>query len=311
MKHNHDMEHLRHEHFYLTAQDKKSERRVFIVVGITTAMMLLEITCGLIFNSMALLADGWHMSTHAGALGIAAFAYFFARKNARNQDYSFGTGKVNALGGFTSAVMLGMIAILVAADSVYRLYAPKIINFNEAIAVAFLGLIVNVLSVWLLREDHHHHHDHTDHHHEHEHHHDHNLKAAYLHVIADAFTSLLAVFALSMGKFFGFVWMDAVIGIIGSCVIAQWSYGLLKTTSRILLDQTPDKDTEQKIRAAIENDSDNKIADFHLWHIAPGRLSAIISIVTDSPKPVEHYKNLLKNFTEIDHLTIEVNKCRG
>jgi len=308
MKHNHDMEHLRHEHFYLTAKDKKSERRVFIVVGITTLMMLLEIAGGLIFNSMALLADGWHMSTHAGALGITAFAYFFARKNARNQDYSFGTGKVNALGGFTSAVMLGMIAILVAADSVYRLYAPKPIDFNEAIAVAFLGLIVNILSVWLLREDdHHHHHDHG---HE-DHHHDHNLKAAYLHVIADAFTSLLAVFALTMGKFFGFIWMDAVIGIIGSCVIAQWSYGLLKTTSRILLDQTPDKETEQKIRAAIENDSDNKIADFHLWNIAPGRMSAIISIVTDQPRPVEYYKNLLKDFTEIDHLTIEVNKCRS
>jgi len=301
--HTHDMEHLQYEHSHLTGGEVKSERRVWCVVGITLLMMILEITCGMIFNSMALLADGWHMSTHAGALGIAAFAYFFARKHAANRRYSFGTGKVNALGGFTSAVILGMVAIIVAGESIARLYSPRPINFNEAIGIAILGLIVNVASALLLQDNHHHHDD------EH-HHHDHNLRAAYLHVIADAITSLLAIFALTMGKLYGLIWLDPLMGIVGALVIAQWSFSLIRATGKILLDEVPDPEIEQRIRQIIEGDADNKIADFHLWSMAPNKLSAIISIVTDKPQPTEHYKNLLAEFTSIKHLTVEVNKCR-
>jgi cation diffusion facilitator family transporter len=221
------------------ATSSANERRTRIVVLLTLTMMLVEITAGIAFQSMALLADGWHMATHAGALGIALFAYRFARTHAQNPRFTHGTDKVNALGGFSSAVVLGIVALLVAAESCMRLYSPTRINFDEAILVAIIGLLVNLVSAWLLRDTSHAHHHHThdhDHEHDHHHHHDHNLRAAYMHVIADALTSVLAITALVVGKYLGWVWMDPLMGIIGSIVIAHWSRGLLIQTGRVLLD---------------------------------------------------------------------------
>jgi cation diffusion facilitator family transporter len=313
--HTHNIAPLTHEHAYFSGHERRSEQRTWRVVGITACMMILEITCGLLFNSMALLADGWHMCTHVGALGIAGFAYVFARKQSRNPRFTFGTGKVGALGGFTSAVLLFVIALMVIAESAGRLLSPRPIVFNDAIGVACLGLLVNLVSAWLLRDDHHHdHHAHThehaqDHSHEHAHVHDHNLRAAYTHVLADAFTSLLAIAALTLGKVYGLVWLDPLVGIVGSVVIINWSAGLLRQTSHVLLDNTPDVALQQAVREAIERDADNQVTDLHLWHIAPDKYSAIISLVTDDPKPPRHYKALLEGFDHLVHLTVEVNKC--
>jgi cation diffusion facilitator family transporter len=264
---------------------------------------------------MALLADGWHMSTHAGALGIAGFAYLFARRQAASPRFTFGTGKVSALGGYTSAVILGIVAILVAAESIARLVHPVAIVFNDAIAVAALGLFVNLISAWLLRDDHHHHHhdhhhDHDHHHaHVHHHHHDPNLRAAYVHVLADALTSLLAIGGLLLAKYWGWTWCDPLVGLIGSFVIASWAIGLLRQSGTLLLDSIPDMGLEKAIREAVEKDADNQVTDLHLWHVAPGKLSAIISLVTDEPKPPRHYKQLLEGFDDIVHVTVEVNRC--
>jgi len=288
---------------YFSGHERDHERRTWIVVGITAAMMLAEIICGIVFHSMALLADGWHMSTHAGALGIAGFAYVFARRQARNPRFTFGTGKVSALGGYTSAVILGVIAVLVAAESVARFFHPVAIVFNEAIFIAVLGLSVNVISAWLLKSDHH---DHI--YDDHSHHHDPNLRAAYMHVLADAFTSLLAIFALVLGKYQGWVWLDPAVALIGCLVIANWALGLLRQSSALLLDQSPEA-LGRSIRGAVEADADNQVTDLHLWHLAPGKLSAIISLVTDDPKPPRHYKTLLHAFDELVHVTVEVNRC--
>jgi cation diffusion facilitator family transporter len=305
--HIHNTAPLKHEHTYLSGHEQEHERRTWMVVGITLVMMIAEIVCGVTFHSMALLADGWHMSTHAGALGIAGFAYLFARKEARNPRFTFGTGKVGALGGYTSAVILAIIAFLVAAESLARLLHPVPIIFNEAIFVAALGLAVNMLSAWLLRDDDHHH-DH-EHDHAHHHHHDPNLRAAYTHVLADAFTSLLAITALCFGKYQGWVWLDPLVGIIGSCVIANWALRLLRQSSSLLLDNAPDERLAALIREKMEADADNQVTDLHLWHVAPGKLSAIISLITDEPKPPRHYKTLLRDFHQIVHVTVEVNRC--
>jgi cation diffusion facilitator family transporter len=309
--HIHNTAPFRHDHAYVSGHEHEHERRTWIVVGITAAMMAAEIVCGLAFHSMALLADGWHMSTHAGALGIAGFAYLFARRQARNPRFTFGTGKVGALGGYTSAVILAVIAFMVAAESFERLLHPVAIVFNEAIFVATLGLCVNLLSAWLLRDDHH---DHEHHHHDHEeqghaHAHDPNLRAAYMHVLADAFTSLLAIGALTLGKYRGWVWLDPLVGIVGSLVIASWASGLLRQSSALLLDNAPAGALAGAVREALEADADNQVTDLHLWHVAPGKLSAIVSLVTDDPRPPRHYKALLEGFGQIVHVTVEVNRC--
>ena len=316
--HQHNTAPLEHDHAYESGHEREHERRTWIVVGITLIMMVAEITCGYVFHSMALLADGWHMSTHAGALGIAGFAYLFARKQAGNPRFTFGTGKVGALGGYTSAVILAVVACLVAAESLARLYSPVSIVFNDAIAVAALGFIVNMASAWLLRGEHTHTHAH-DHEHDHDHAHDHshshehdpNLRAAYLHVLADAVTSFLAILALLLGKLLGWVWLDPLVGLIGSAVIANWSLGLLRQSSALLLDNAPDGALAQAIRKAVEADADNQVTDLHLWHIAPGKLSAIISLVTDIPRPPAHYKTLLTGFDQLVHITVEVNRCEN
>lgn len=270
--------------------------------------MIIEIAAGYLFGSMALLADGWHMATHAIALSITAFAYFFARKHSDNPNYSFGTGKVGVLGGFASAVVLVVIALLVGVESFQRLINPKTILFNEAIAVAVLGLIVNLVSAFLLQDKHHYAHEHDSGKH---HHHDHNLRAAYLHVLADALTSLLAIVALLTGKIFGWIRMDPAMGIVGAIVITKWAYGLLVDTGKILLDRDVNQEAVDEIRSKIETDSDTRVADIHVWRVGPYHLSAVISLVTHYPKSPDHYKNLLREYDEIVHVTIEVNPCEG
>lgn len=290
------LEQWQHSHNF-NIDTKEGERNTQRVILLTVVMMIIEITAGLAYGSMALLADGWHMGTHAAALGITAFAYSYARHHADDPDYSFGTGKIGVLGGFTSAVVLAIVALLMLLESSHRLLSPEVIHFNQAIAVAVLGLVVNIVSALLLQS------------HDHSHHHDHNIRAAYLHVLADAMTSLLAIIALLAGKAFGWIWMDPMMGIVGAIIIFRWSYGLLRDTSKILLDSSVNQQTVSDISTIIESDSDNVISDIHVWQIGSHQLAAIISIITDYPKPPEHYKKLLADFDELTHITIEINKC--
>ena len=291
-----------HPHSF-NVDNPQGERRTWLVIIITVTMMIIEIGAGYLFGSMALLADGWHMGTHAAALSITIFAYSYARHHADNPQYTFSTGKVGVLGGFASAVVLVVIALLMAGESVKRLYSPIPIQFNEAIGVAVAGLAVNLVCAYLLHVKHDH-----DHHHG-SHHHDHNLRAAYLHVLADALTSLLAIFALSTGKHFGWVRMDPVMGLVGAVVITRWSYSLLSDTSKILLDSEVAPELTEQIRSAIEAESDNLVADLHVWQVSPHNLSVIVTVVTHFPKAPDHYKSLLKDFIGDAHVTVEVQKC--
>src|SRR5712672_1928782 len=256
----------------------KAEQRTRMVIGLTAAMMVVEIAAGLMSHSMALLADGWHMSTHVIAFLITALAYYFARRHAANERFSFGTGKIGVLGGFASAVVLSIVAFLMAGESTRRLFLPLTIHFNEAIGIACLGLLVNIGCAVLL----------ADRHHEHDggsaHDHDLNLRAAYMHVLADAFTSILAITALTGDKFFGWRWLDPVVGIVGSGVVFSWAYTLLRDTSGILLDRTPpSSDLPEEIRHAVESDGDSLITDLHVWQVGTGKFAAIVSIVAHQP----------------------------
>ena len=282
-----------------------AERRTRIVIGITAAMMVVEIAVGLMSHSMALLADGWHMSTHVIAFLITAVAYYLARRHATNVRFSFGTGKIGVLGGFTSAVALSIVAFLMAGESVHRLFVPMSIHFNEAIGIACLGLLVNLGCAVLLGDRDHESSDGSAHHH------DLNLRAAYLHVLADAFTSLLAITALTGGKFFGWAWLDPVVGIVGSGVVFSWAYTLLRDTSGILLDRTPiSSDLPEEIRRAVEADSDSIVTDLHVWQVGVGKFAAIVSIVAHEPKTSDAYRELLREHEELVHLTIETQHCR-
>jgi len=297
-----------HDHIFGQDQIKSGERRTLLVIAITATMMIIEIGAGMAFGSMALLADGLHMASHTVALGVTAFAYLYARKHAHDQSFSYGTGKVNALAGFSSAILLAVFALAMVWESVNRFFNPVEIIFNQAIAVAVIGLIVNALSVLILgHNDHEKDHHHSQHSHSHS---DHNLRAAYLHVLADALTSLLAIFALSAGKFFGFVWMDPLMGIVGAVLVSRWSWGLLKDTSRILLDKQASPELQKIVKEAIEQKDGNRIADLHLWSIGPDMYTTAISIVTDKPKPPEHYKCLLPNEIGLVHSTVEVHQCK-
>ncbi len=304
--HIHTLQKWKHSHRY-NIEDGHSERNTRRVIVLTLSMMIIEITAGYLFGSMALLADGWHMGTHAVALGITAFAYYYARRHSDNPNYSFGTGKVGVLGGFTSAVVLGVIALLIGVESIQRLISPQAIRFNEAIAVAFVGLVVNVISAFLLQERHHHGHGHD--HGQIKKFRDHNLRAAYFHVLADALTSVLAIIALFTGKAFGWIWMDPIMGIVGALIISRWSYGLLVDTGKVLLDRDVNQEAVEEIRAIIEADSDNRVADLHVWRVGSHHLSAIVSIVTHYPRSPDHYKKLLTDYDEIVHVTVEVNPC--
>jgi cation diffusion facilitator family transporter len=282
-----------------------AERRTRIVIGITAAMMIVEIIAGWMSRSMALLADGWHMSTHVLAFLITAVAYYFARTQSGNARFSFGTGKVGVLGGFTSAVVLSIVALLMAGESVHRLFVPLEIHFNEAIGIACVGLFVNLGCAVLL----------ADRHRESgsgiSHHEDLNLRAAYLHVLADAFTSVLAITALTGGKFFGWAWLDPVVGVVGSVVVFSWAYTLLRDTSGILLDRTPaSSDLPDEIRRAVESDGDSLVTDLHVWQVGIGKYAAMISVVAHEPKSCEAYRSLLRGHNELVHVTIETQHCR-
>ncbi|MEO1592833.1 MAG: CDF family Co(II)/Ni(II) efflux transporter DmeF, partial [Cyanobacteria bacterium J06632_22] len=288
------------------------ERNTQIVMLITAITMVVEIIAGTVFGSMALLADGWHMATHVAAFGITVFAYRYARKHATDSRYTFGTGKVSVLGGFASAVALAVVAFVMALESIERFFQPQGIQFNEAIGVACLGLVVNLVSAWLLHGEHDHGHHHSHHGgHDHHHHTDHNLRAAYIHVLADALTSVLAIVALFAGKFFGWVWLDAAMGLVGAAVITKWAYDLLKETSSILLDGGIDKHIKLDIVSAIENNADNRVVDLHVWRISQDSLSATVSVVTHYPQKPDYYKHLLGHISSLSHVLVEVNSCHG
>jgi cation diffusion facilitator family transporter len=282
-----------------------AERRTRIVIAVTAVMMVVEIAAGLMSHSMALLADGWHMSTHVLAFLITAAAYYFARTQAGNARFSFGTGKIGVLGGFTSAVVLSIVAFLMAGESVHRLFVPLEIHFNEAIGIACVGLLVNLGCAVLLADRHHEGSSGSSHHE------DLNLRAAYLHVLADAFTSVLAITALTGGKFFGWAWLDPVVGIVGSGVVFSWAYTLLRDTSGILLDRTPaSSDLPDEIRHAIESDGDSVVTDLHVWQVGIRKYAAMISVVAHEPKSCESYRALLRGHHELVHITIETQYCR-
>jgi cation diffusion facilitator family transporter len=293
-----------HEHVFGQDQVKAGERRTLLVVVLTAVMMAVEIAAGLAFGSMALLADGLHMASHATALGISVFAYVYARRLAGHPRYSFGTGKVNALAGFASAVLLVIFAAAMAWESVDRLIAPVPIALNQALVVAVAGLLVNGASAWILAAPGHHDHGH------HRHRHDHNLRAAYLHVLADALTSLLAIFALLAAKFFAATWLDPVMGVVGAALVTRWSLGLLRETSRVLLDvQLPGGATE-RLRQAIEAQGGDRVADLHLWSIGPDIQAAAIVVVSDEPQSPDHYRRLIPADLHVVHATVEVQRCR-
>lgn len=301
------LEKWRPKHDFHVINDK-GERRTQYVLILTFVTMLAEIIAGSLYGSMALLADGWHMGTHVAAFLITLFAYRYARQHANDPAYAFGTGKVNVLGGFASAIALAVVAFVMLIESLQRIVDPQTIQFNEAIVVACIGLIINIASVFLLKDDHDHAHHHHDHHHHH--HHDDNLRAAYFHVLADALTSLLAIVALLAGKYVGWNWLDPVMGIVGAVIIVRWSYGLLKQTSPTLLDASIENEYQQAIIDTLEQDADNRIADLHIWKVSATHYAAIIALVTHDPRPAEYYKDLLKKFNKLYHVTIEVNECK-
>jgi len=306
--HSHSLDQWTHDHVFLGAQHAHNERRTWFVVALTAAMMIGEITAGSLFGSMALLADGWHMATHAAALGIAALAYLFARQHARSSRFSFGTGKFGDLAAFSSAIILGLIAAQIAYESALRLVYPVPIAFGEAIPVAMLGLAVNLVSAWLLRDTHdhdHHGHGHADGGH---HHHDNNLRAAYVHVLADAATSVLAIVALTTAMYFRWVWADPAVGIVGSLVIASWAFGLIRDSGAVLLDVSADKNLETVIRERLETKGD-RVTDLHLWQVGPGHRAAVISVISDNPLPPATYKRRLGGLKGLCHITVEVELC--
>jgi len=295
-----------HGHGFGQDQKRPGEVRTILVITITGIMMVVEIATGILFGSMALLADGLHMASHAAALSINVFAYIYARRYAHDHRYAFGTGKVNALGGFTGAILLAFFALIMAWESIKRFVYPVEIAFNQAIIVAVFGLIVNGVSVFILDyQDDHEHRDGDDHHH------DHNLKAAYLHVLADTLTSLLAIFALLTAKYLGLIWMDPFMGIVGAILVSRWSFGLIRDASSVLLDKRGSEEIITKIKNCIEKDESDRISDLHLWSIGPNINAVIITVVTSDPKPPEHYKQLIPSDLNLVHVTVEVHQCAG
>lgn len=334
---------LTHDHVFLGQDHRRNERRVWWVIALTAGMMVVEIIAGNLYGSMALVADGWHMSTHAGAMLITALAYGYARRQARNPRFTFGTGKLGELAGFASAIVLALIALIIGWDSLARLVDPVPIRFDEAIAIAAAGLVVNLVSAWLLKDDHGHAHGHGGHGHDHDHDHGHghghyhdhdhghahshaspsrahapaaahahpqrshdnNLRSAYVHVLADALTSVLAIAALLAGRSYGWLWADPAMGVVGALVIARWSWGLIRDSGTVLLDAAPQsgkmrRDIEQALDAG-----DGEIADLHVWQVGPGHYAAIVSLVTRHPRDSAFYKAKLAHIAGLSHLTVE------
>ncbi len=309
----HSIEAFEHKHVFLGEKHDRNERRTWRVVALTAATMVAEIVGGSVYGSMALVADGWHMSTHAAALSISALAYRFARRHAHDPRFSLGTGKLGELAGFSSAIILAVIALFVGSESIARLLAPVVISFDQAILIAVLGLVVNLASAWLLFDEEHHHPGHGhghDEHHPHHSVHDHNIRSAYLHVLADAMTSVLAIVGLLAGRLYGWVWMDPLMGIVGALVIAHWSWGLIRSSGAVLLDTVPDPKLARLVRQRIEVEGD-RVFDLHLWRLGPGHLAAIIAVVSDHPQAPAEYKRRLDGIPGLSHVTVEVHACPG
>lgn len=305
----HDLTQWQHPHDFGSARERLAERDTRRVVALTFVTMVIEVVAGWLTGSMALLADGWHMASHVGALGLAAFAYGFARRHAGDARYTFGTGKVTSLAAYSSALLLGAIAVWMAWESLHRLVAPVKVHYVEAMVVAVLGLIVNLLSAWLL--DHHHEgaHDH-DHDHGHEHV-DHNLRAAYLHVLADALTSVLAIAALAGGMAFGWQFLDPLMGIVGSVLVARWAWGLARDSADVLLDAEDHGRVAGEIRRIIEAIPDHEVADLHVWRVGPTSRACIVAIVSHTPLAADDYRQCLATVGGLDHVTVEVNRCHA
>lgn len=321
--HTHDLSSWQHDHTFGQDRVRPGERRTLVVIVLTAATMLVEISAGVVFGSMALLADGLHMASHAAALTISAAAYVYARRNAHDERFSFGTGKVNALGGYTGAVLLALFALFMAGESVARLLDPVAIAFDQAILVAVVGLLVNVVSVAILGgHGHSHNHGHDEDHghgsqhhgedqnHGHSHVGDHNLRAAYLHVLADALTSVLAIGALLTGKYLAWGWMDPTMGIVGAFLVARWSWGLARDTSHVLLDRQAPAALLEAVTAAVESGaSTDRVADLHVWAIGPELYAGAVSVVSDEPLDSEDYRRRLLG-VGLAHATVEVHRCR-
>jgi cation diffusion facilitator family transporter len=307
---------VRHTHIFLGAGHERNERKLRAVIWLCLVMMVVEIGGGALFGSLALVADGLHMSTHAVALVISALAYGYARRHAEDARFAFGTGKLGDLAGFTSAVVLAIIALFILYEAATRLFTPVPIAFEEAIPIAFLGLAVNAASAWLLSgggPDHGHTHDHGHahaHSHDHAAHRDNNMRAVFIHVAADAGVSLLALFGLAAARLFGWVWMDPVMGVVGALVIANWSWSLARDTGGVLLDMMPDRRMAAELRQVIEAEGD-RLTDFHLWRLGPGHLGAILSIATAEARGPDFYRARLRHFGSLSHVTIEVQGPDG
>jgi cation diffusion facilitator family transporter len=320
--HTHDLSAWQHDHHF-GAGNESAERSTRLVMWITVAAMVVEIGAGWWFNSMALLADGWHMSSHALAIGLSAFAYAAARRYAHDPRFAFGTWKIEVLGGFASALMLLGVAVLMVVGSIERLLSPSAIHYREAVAVAVLGLVVNLVCARLLGSAHHHGHGH-DHGHGHAHHHDHghahgshghdlNLRSAYLHVVADAATSVLAIAALLGGWFFGWAWLDPMMGIVGAVLVSVWAKGLLKETGRVLLDREMDHPVTAEIREGVETmlaDSETRVVDLHVWRVGREAYACALTVVTHSPTlSADEVRACFSMHEEIRHSTVEIQRC--
>lgn len=310
-----DLSLWQHPHEF-DAGNPLAERNTWRVVGLAAVMMIVEIAAGWWSGSMALLADGWHMSTHVAALGITAGSYWLARRYARDARFAFGTFKIEVLGGFSSAIVLGMVALLTAAESVERLFSPHSIHYEQALAVAVIGLVVNLASVWLLGDGHSHHdHEHHDHDHDHDHdsaggpHHDLNWRAAHIHIVADAATSVLAIMALLGGKFWNLAWLDPASGIVGAVLVGVWSIGLIRATSRVLLDREMDHALVAAIRVAIESDGQSHVSDLHLWRVGRTHFACIVAVVSHEPRTPDDYREQLRPLEELVHVTVEVHRA--
>jgi len=315
---------LTHDHVFSQDEQRAGEKRTIVIVLLTAVMMIVEIAAGVIYSSMALLADGLHMASHATALGIAVFAYVVSRRLAADRRFAFGVGKINSLAGFASAVMLMGFALVMVIESADRLINPLAISFDQALIVAGVGLLVNGVSAWVLMStphendhghDHDHDHDHSDDHnhaddHGHSHHgHDHNLRAAYLHVLADALTSLLAIVALLAGKYMGAGWLDPAMGIVGAVLVARWSFSLIRDTARVLLDHQAEDHHLAVLRESIEGNSTDRITDLHVWSIGHGIFAAEIAIVSDESRTPDYYKAQIPPQLDIVHVTVEIIRC--